>query len=96
MAERLFRLSVASAAAAFLAWLSMGFTPSSDAATIAVVAVQGLACLVAVVSSWVWLKRFPVSEGWRHKAALIVFGGSAAWLLFMLSITAALQLIGDD
>ena len=94
--ERLFLLSVTSAAAAFLAWLSMRFTPRSDVIMVAVIMVQALACLVAVGSSWMYLRRLPVAAGRRRNVALVVLLGSSAWLLFILLLRGALLVIGDD
>jgi hypothetical protein len=94
--RRLFLLSVTSAAAAFLAWLSMRFTPRSDVVMVAVILVQAMACLVAVVSSRMYLKRLPVAAGPRRNVALVVLVGSSAWLLFILLLTGGLLVIGDD
>ena len=96
--ERLFLLSVASAATAFLAWLSMHALGKSrsDAILVAVVVVQALGCLAALVSSWIYLKHPSAASGWRRNVALVVFAGSSLWLLFLLLVVGALQLIGDD
>ena len=95
-AERLLRLSLALAAAAFLAWLSMGFAPASGVAIVAALIGQVLACLGALASSWTYLRRVPIAAGWRQNVALVVCGGSAAWLLFIILLTGGLLMIGDD